>query len=97
MQSYGSTYGERQRIDRRDQETVIYFSLYKICNGSNWGPNLALRGMAQSNLGLGIFQETKVIGRIHTCVSVGYLFFATDTLSWYLRGVDLFYQEAPHF
>ena len=56
-----------------DQETVIRFGPYNICNGSNWGLNLDLRGMAQANLDLGVFQDSKFTHGIHTLTLAGYV------------------------
>ena len=38
----------------------IRFGTYNICNGRNGGLELALRGMTQANIDLGIFQEKKI-------------------------------------
>ena len=43
----------------------IRFGNYNICNGRDGGLELALRGMSQANMNLGIFQETKVTDRIY--------------------------------
>ena len=42
---------------------------------------LALQGMSQANMDLGIFQETKCTDGIYTRESVGYRVVATDALS----------------
>ena len=38
---------------------MIKFGTYNIRNGRNRGLESALRGMAQANIDLGVFQETK--------------------------------------
>ena len=38
---------------------LIRFGTYNIRDGHNGGLELALQGMAQANMDLGIFQETK--------------------------------------
>ena len=38
---------------------LIRFGTYNIRNGRNGGLELALRGMSQANMDLGIFQEKK--------------------------------------
>ena len=53
----------------------IRFVTYNICNGSNGGLELALRGVSQANMDLGIFQEKKLLtasipaGRMGTVLS----------------------------
>ena len=55
--------------------------------------------MAQSNLDLGFFQDTKVTYEIHTRKSAGYRVFTADapTRNCGGGGVDVFYRDAPHF
>ena len=45
----------------------IRFGTYNIRIGRNGGMESALRGMAQANMDLGIFQETKCTDGIYTC------------------------------
>ena len=59
----------------------IRFGTYNIRNGRGGGLELALRGMAQANIDLGIFQETKFTEGIYTCESAGYRVIATDAPS----------------
>ena len=59
----------------------IRFSTYNIRNGRNGGLESALPGMAQDNMDLGIFQETKCTDGIYTRESAGYSVVATDTPS----------------
>ena len=47
------------------------FGTYNICNGRNGGLELALRGVFQANMDLGIFQETKLTVGVYTRVSAG--------------------------
>ena len=75
----------------------ITFGTYNIRNGRNGGLKLALQGMAQANMDLGIFQETKCTEGIYTCKSVGYSVVATDALSRHRGGVAVFYQPSPLF
>ena len=70
-----------------DQETVIRFGPYNICNGSNCGLNLDLRGMAQANLDLGVFQDSKFTHGIHTLTLAGYRVFAADAPIRHYGGV----------
>ena len=50
-----------QRTGPPTRGTVpIGLGTYNIRNGRNGGLELAIRGMSQSNMDLGIFQETKV-------------------------------------
>ena len=57
----------------------------------------SLRGMAQANMDLEIFQETKCTDGIYTCKSAGYSIVATDALSRHRGGVAVFYRPSPHF
>ena len=59
----------------------IRFSTYNICNGRNGGLELALRGMSQANMDLGILQEKKVTDGIYTRGSAGYSVVGTDAPS----------------
>ena len=58
---------------------------------------LALRGISQANMDLGIFQETKCTEGIYTRESAGYRVVATDTPSRHRSGVALFYRPWPLF
>ena len=53
--------------------------------------------MSQANMGLGIFQETKVTDGIYTRRSGGYSVVATDTPSRHHGGVAVFHRPEPHF
>ena len=75
----------------------IRFGTYTIWNGRNGGLELALRGISQANMELGIFQETKVTYGIYTCGSAGYSVVATDAPSQHRGRVAVFYRPAPHF
>ena len=50
----------------------IKFGTYNIRNGRNRGLEAALRGMAQANIDMGVFQETKCTDGVYTCASAGY-------------------------
>ena len=56
----------------------IRFGTYNICNDRNGGWESALRVMSQSNMDLGIFQETKFTDSIYTRGSAGYSIVPTD-------------------
>ena len=58
---------------------------------------MALRGMFQANMDLGIYQETKLTGGVYTRGSAGYIVVATDTLSRHCGGVAVFYQPSPRY
>ena len=70
---------------------------YNIRNGRNGGLDSALRGMAQANMDLGIFQETKCTDGIHTRASAGYSVIVTDAPSRHRGGVAVFHRPSPHF
>ena len=76
---------------------MIRFGTYNIRNRRNRVIESALRGMAQANLDLGVFQDTKVKDRLHMRELVGYHVLAADTLSRHCGGVSIFYQDMPHF
>ena len=79
-------------------ETVpIRFGIYNIRNGRKGGLEMALRGMSQANMDLGILQETKLKDGIYTHGSAGYSVIATDAPSRHRGGVALFYRSEPHF
>ena len=58
---------------------------------------LALRGMSQANMDLGIFQETKCTEGIYTRESAGYRVVVTDAPSRHRGGLALFYRPSPLF
>ena len=60
-------WGTRQNTGSSTGEEVpIRFGTYNTKNGRNRGLELALRGMSQANMDLGIFQETKCTEGIYT-------------------------------
>ena len=73
------------------EEVPITFGTYNIRNGRNGGLKSALRGVAQANIDLGVFQETKCTDGIYTRKSAGYRVVATDAPSRHRGGVALFY------
>ena len=75
----------------------IRFGTYNIQNRRNGGLESALRGMAQANMDLDIFQETKCTDGIYTRDSAGYSVVATDAPSRHRSGVAVLYWPSPHF
>ena len=75
----------------------IRFGTYNIRNGRNGGLELALQGMSQANMDLGIFQEKKCTNGIYTRESAGYSVVATDVPSRHRSGVAIFYRPSPLF
>ena len=71
VQDYWGVYTEKK---------PIRFETYNIRNVRNGGLDSALRGMSQSNMYLGIFQETKFIGGVYTCRLSGYIVVSTEAL-----------------
>ena len=63
----------------------------------NRGLESALRGMAQANIDLGVFQETKCTDWIYARESAGYRVVATDAPSRHCGGVELFYRPSSLF
>ena len=58
---------------------------------------MALQGMSQANMDLGIFQETKCTDGIYTRESARYRVVATDAPIRHRGGVALFYRPLPMF
>ena len=84
-------WGTRWSTGRPTGEGVlIRFGTYNIRNGRNGGLESALWGVAQANMYLGMFQETKCMDDIYTCKSAGYSVIATDAPSQHRGGVDVF-------
>ena len=75
----------------------IKFGTYNIRNGRNGGLEAALRVMAQANIYLGVFQETKCTDGVYTRASAGYRVVAMDAPSRHRGGVALFYREEAYF
>ena len=73
------------------------FGTYNIRNGRNEGLEAALRGVSQTNMNLGILQETKLTDGIYTRGSAGYSVVATDAPSQHCGGVAIFHWPEPHF
>ena len=61
--------------------------------GGTGGLEAALRGMAQANIDLGVFQETKCTNSVYTRALSGYRVIATDAPIRHRGGVALFYRE----
>ena len=57
---------------------MIRFGTYNISNGWKREFELALRGIYQANMNLGIFQETKLTNSVYTCRSAIYSVVAMD-------------------
>ena len=65
----------------------IRFGNYNIRIGRKGGLEMALRGMSQANMDLGILQETKLTDGIYTRGSAGYSVIATDAPSRHRGGI----------
>ena len=91
-------WGTRRSTGNSTGEGVtIRSGTYNIRNGRNGGLELALRGMAQANIDLGIFQETKCTDGIYTRESDGYSVVAMDAPSRHRSRVAVFYRPSPLF
>ena len=75
----------------------IRFGTYNIRTGRNGELESALRGIAQANMDLGIFEETNCTEEIYTCKSAGYSVIAMDATSRHRGGVAVFYRPSPLF
>ena len=76
---------------------LICFGTYNIRNEQNGGLESALWGMGQSNVDVGVFQETKLIDGIYTRELAGYKVVATSATNQYHRGVVIFYRDSTVF
>ena len=75
--------GRGDRVEGGDKkQTLIRFRSYNIRNRQNDGLESALRGFAQDNMDIGVIHETKVIDRVYTSMSDGYIVVAMDALQW---------------
>ena len=101
--SLGEGKGARKKKDRwwgplrcnrgsTEEEGPTKFGTYNIRNGRNGGLEAEIRGMAQANIDLGVFQETKCTDGVYTRASSGYRVVATDTPSRHRGRVALFYR-----
>ena len=76
---------------------MIRFRVYNIRNVRNRGFESALRGISQTNMDLGVFQETKVTKVMYTRESSGYMVVATEATSAHSSAGAVFYIAADHF
>ena len=91
-------WGPRMRTRGSTKEEVtIKFGTYNIRNGRNGGLESALRGMAQANTDLGVFQDTKCTDGIYTLELAGYRVVATDAPRRHRGGVALLYRPSAQF
>ena len=95
-------YGEINEEGRVEQEreetwTSIRFGMYNICNGRNGGIELALRGMVQANLDLGLLHEMKLTDGFYARRSDGCRVVAMDGPRRHHGGVVVFYRASPWF
>ena len=82
---------------RGGRRTLIRFGTYNIRNIWNGGLESALRGMGQTNMDAGMFQEKKLIDGIYTRGLAGYKVFMTSASIRHRGGVALFYRDSPNF
>ena len=87
----------RRNRGSTEEEVPIKFRTYNTRNGRNGGLEAALREMAQANIDLGVFQETKCTDGVYTRASAGYRVIATDAPIRHRGGVALFYREEADF
>ena len=66
---------------------VIRFGTYNIQNFRNGGLELALHGMAQANVNLGLLQENNITDGVYVQDSAGFPVVALDAKSRHHRGV----------
>ena len=78
-------------------EKVTRFGSYIIRNVSNGGLQSALQGIAQANLDLWVFQDTKVTNIYHIQDSVGHCVLVSDTPIQHHWDIVVLYCKAEHF
>ena len=88
---FGAT-GNRQGVVR-----LINFGTYNIRNGWNRALESALLIISMANMGLGVFQYTKVTKCIYTRESSEFRVVETEIPSVHSSGVAVFYRAAEHF
>ena len=76
---------------RQEAVHLIHFGTYNIKNGRNEGLESALRGVSQSNIGLRVFQETKVTEGIYMWEYSRYMVVESEAPSTHSRGIAMFY------
>jgi exonuclease III len=84
-------------VDDQEQQPSIRIATYNIRNGRAGGLEAALRAMGQMNVDLGVFQETKLTGGIHTRRSARYQVLATDAPSAHQGGIAVFWRDSPQW
>ena len=89
---YRGGWGNRQEV-----VFPICFGTYNIQNGRNRGLEYYVRGMSNTNMDLGVFQETKLTKIIYTRESSSYRVVATEAPSIHSGGVTVFYRVVEHF
>ena len=80
----------RSTTDSTRGRETIRFGIYNIHNVRNGGLDLALRGMSQANMYLGIFKETKLMDSVYTRGSALYSVVATDAPIRHCGGLQYF-------
>jgi exonuclease III len=83
--------------DPTEKATTIRLVSYNIRNGRAGRLEAALRAMAQANVDLGVFQETKLTDGIYTRQSSGYQVIASNAPSKHQGGIALFWRDSPHW
>ena len=82
---------------RGGERTPIRFEENNIRNGGNGGLELALRGMGQANMDVGVFHKTNLTDGIYTRGSEGYRVVATSVPSRHHGGIAILYWYSPNF
>ena len=77
--------------------TPIRFGTYNICNDQNGGLEIALQGMSQVNMDLGIYQETNLTFRFYTRGSSVYSVIAMNAPIQHQSGVEVFFRLLPRY
>ena len=80
-----------------EKEEIVRFRTYTIQNVRNGGLELALHGMVQVKVDLGILQETNIIDGVHEQDSMEFFSVTSDAPSRYHGCVAIFYKESLQF
>ena len=82
---------------RRGTGKVVTFGKYNIRSGRNGGLELALCRMDKGQVDCGVLQEIKLIDRVYTQESSGFMVTVMAASSAYCGGITIFYRKAEKF
>ena len=89
--------GRYQTGYAKDKYMLIRFGSYTTRNVFNDRMESALFRMEQSNMDMGVFQQTRIVNGIYTRNLLEYNVLVTNDLRQCHGGVSVFYHEYPYF